>query len=565
MAPDGSDKRPRTPTPTRARSIDPVAHSLFSRVRDPQAWLAAIVESSDDAIVGKTLDSIIHSWNAAATRLFGYEPDEIIGRSVLKLFPPELVHEEAEIIGRLSRGERVEHYETTRVRKDGSRIEVSLSVSPIRDEQGTIIGAAKIARDITQQRRYEARLREQAALIDLAQDAMIVRDAEDRIVFWNAAAERAYGWSLAEVAGRCVHELLQTRFPDDLEQIRRTLRDTGQWLGDLAQTRRNGETLIMSSRWAARVDDAGRVVGVLATNRDVTDARRLEEAERALTEQLQDQAMELEQQAMELEQQVEEAQALTEELEATNRQLEETARQAQQARDHAETANRSKSDFLAVMSHELRTPLNAIVGYVDLMEAGVRGPLTDDQTKDLARIRRSARTLLQLIEDVLSFAKLESGRIEYHISDIPVGEMLEDFTLLIAPQIQAKDVEFSTMCTDPSVTARADREKAERIVLNLLSNAIKFTDRGRVELRCETDDSHVHITVRDTGRGIPSDQLEKIFEPFVQVERGLKRTATGTGLGLSIARDLAQGMGGTLVAESTPGVGSAFTLSLPRA
>ena len=437
MAPDASDKPSRTPTPPRGLSTDPVAHSLFSRVRDPQAWLAAIVESSDDAIVGKTLDSVIHSWNAAATRLFGYEPDEIIGQSVLRLFPPELRHEEAEIIGRLSCGERVEHYETVRVRKDGSRVDVSLSVSPIRDRTGTIIGAAKIARDITER-------------------------------------------------------------------------------------------------------------------------RRAEQAERELSEQLQEQATELEQQ-------VEEAQTLAEELEETNRQLEETAREAEEARVHAETANRSKSDFLAVMSHELRTPLNAIIGYVDLIDAGVRGPVTNDQGKDLARIRRSARTLLQLIEDVLSFAKLESGRIEYHIADVPVREMLEDFTLLIAPQVQARELEFSTVCPDGAVTMRADREKVERIVLNLLSNAVKFTDRGRVELRCEAHNSHVRVIVQDTGRGIPPDQLEKIFEPFVQVERGLSRTADGTGLGLSIARDLAKGMGGTLVAESTPGVGSAFTLSLPRA
>ena len=437
MAPDASDEKPHPPTPARDPATDPAAHSVFSRVRDPQAWLAAIVESSDDAIVGKTLDSVIHSWNAAAARLFGYEPGEIIGQSVLRLFPPELQHEEAEIIGRLSRGERVEHYETVRMRKDGTPVEVSLSVSPIRDATGAIIGAAKIARDIT-------------------------------------------------------------------------------------------------------------------------DRRRLEQAERELTEQLQEQAAEMEQQ-------VEEAQALAEELEQTNSQLEETAREAQQARVHAETANRSKSDFLAVMSHELRTPLNAIIGYVDLIEAGVRGPTTEEQNKDLARVRRSARTLLQLIEDVLSFAKLESGRIEYQIADVPVGEMLEDFTLLIAPQVQFKDLEFSTVCSDREVRVRADREKVERIVLNLLSNAVKFTDRGRVELRCETHDSHVRIIVSDTGRGIPSDQLEQIFEPFVQVERGLNRTSDGTGLGLSIARDLANGMGGTLVAESTPGAGSAFTLSLPRA
>ena len=557
MATDPSEKEPSRPISFRDAIGGVGGNGQFSAVSEPQAWLAAIVESSDDAIVGKTLDSVIHSWNAAATRLFGYEAREIIGQSVLRLFPPELYHEETEIVGRISRGERIEHYETTRVRKDGSRVVVSLSVSPIRDASGAIVGAAKIARDITERRRVEARLREQADLLDLAQDAIVVCDVDDRITYWNAAAERTYGWPLAEVEGRPVHELLGTRFAEDREEIQRNLRERGEWTGDLVQTRRDGRDVVMSSRWAARFDGEGRLVSVLEANRDVTDARRLQRAERELTEQLQEQAVELEAQ-------VEEAQSLTEELEASNAQLEETTRQAQQARMHAEDANRSKSDFLAVMSHELRTPLNAITGYVDLMELGLRGPLTEDQGKDLARIRRSARTLQQLIEDVLSFAKLESGRIEYHITDVPVSEMLEDFTLLIAPQAQVKDLEFATVCTDRTVTVRADREKVERIVLNLLSNAVKFTERGRVELRCEPGDSHVLVIVSDTGRGIPPDQLENIFEPFVQVERALNRTSDGTGLGLSIARDLAEGMGGTLVAESTPGVGSSFTLSLPR-
>jgi PAS domain S-box-containing protein len=561
----GPSLTPRSqPIPSSQEPAGPGESAQLAGLPNVQAWLAAIVDSSDDAIIGKSLDSTILSWNAAATRLFGYEASEIIGQSVLTLFPPELRHEEPEIIARLARGDRVDHYETIRVRKDGSRVAISLSVSPIRDASGAVVGGAKIARDITERRRADARIREQAELLDLAQDAIVVRDADGRITFWNAAAERTYGWTLAEVEGRSVHELLRTRFPEDREEIQRSLRDRREWMGDLNQTRREGGELVMSSRWAARVDGAGHIVAVLEANRDVTDARRLEQAERELTEQLQEQAVVLEQQAMELEQQVEEAQSLTEELEASNKQLEDTTRQAQQARVEAETANRTKSEFLAVMSHELRTPLNAIIGYVDLMELGLRGPVSSEQTRDLERIRRSSRTLLQLIEDVLSFAKLESGRIEYRITDVPVGEMLEDFTLLIAPQVQAKGLEFSTTCTNEALTIRADRDKVERIVLNLLSNAVKFTDRGRIELRCDADESEVRIVVADTGRGIPADQLETIFEPFVQVERSLNRTAEGTGLGLSIARDLAKGMGGTLVAESTQGSGSSFTLRLPR-
>jgi PAS domain S-box-containing protein len=269
--------------------------ALSQFAMNADAWLAAIVEASDDAIVGKTLDGVIRSWNAGAQRIFDYAPSEIIGHSVLELIPPELHHEEAKIVERLSRGERVEHFETLRVRRDGSRIEVSLSVSPIRDKNGHIVGAAKIARDITEQ-------------------------------------------------------------------------------------------------------------------------NRLRQAERALAEELQ-------QVATELEQQVEEGQALQEELEQANAELSrslsesELARNdaeraragAEDARREAEEANAAKRQFVATMSHELRTPLNAIAGYVDLLEMGLRGPVTTEQRFDLGRIKRSQETLLRLIDDVLSFAKLESG------------------------------------------------------------------------------------------------------------------------------------------------------------
>ena len=401
----------------------------------PEAWLAAIVESSDDAIVGKTLDSIIRSWNGGAARMFGYEASEIIGRSVLTLIPPELHHEEPQIVARLARGDRVDHYETVRMRKDGTRLEVSLSVSPIRDASGVVVGAAKIARDIT-------------------------------------------------------------------------------------------------------------------------EAKQLQRAERELAEEIQ-------QLATELEQQLEEGQALQEELEQTNEQLARTAEEAQRAREQAEEANAAKSQFLATMSHELRTPLNAIAGYVDLLDMGVRGDLTALQREDLARIKRSEQLLLRLIEDVLSFAKLESGRIEYHYEYVALDELGASLETFIAPRLAQKGLEYQFEPCGGDVTARVDRAKVQQIMLNLLANAIKFTDSGGLMVRCTADDAHVRLHVKDTGRGIPPELLETIFEPFVQGDNSLTRTAEGTGLGLSISRQLARSMGGDIAVESTAG-GSTFTLELPR-
>ena len=235
------------------------------------------------------------------------------------------------------------------------------------------------------------------------------------------------------------------------------------------------------------------------------------------------------------------------------------------ARDEAERANRAKSEFLAVMSHELRTPLNAIGGYAELMEMGIRGPVTPQQREDLRRVQTSQRHLLGLINEVLNYAKLETGTVHFDIVDVRVRDALSGAEALVSPQAQAKSLELVVHPCSPRLAARADSEKLRQILVNLLSNAVKFTDAGgRVELSCNEHDDRVEILVRDTGIGIAGDQLERIFEPFVQVRADLTRTAEGTGLGLAISRDLARGMNGDLTVSSAPGKGSTFTLTLPR-
>ncbi len=245
-------------------------------------------------------------------------------------------------------------------------------------------------------------------------------------------------------------------------------------------------------------------------------------------------------------------------------------RMAQQIGDDRkllETANRAKSDFLASMSHELRTPLNAIGGYAELMEMGVRGPITDEQRRDLARIRASQSHLLGLISSLLDLSRIESGQVEYALANVQLEPLLGGLEALVLPQTTAKQQTLVHEPGDAQLVAYADREKLRQVLLNLLSNAVRYSPGGAtITMRTRRkDDQTVAIEVSDTGPGIPLDRQRAIFEPFVQLDRSLTRgTNEGVGLGLSISRDLAHGMGGELAVTSAPGEGSCFELTLPQ-
>jgi signal transduction histidine kinase len=260
---------------------------------------------------------------------------------------------------------------------------------------------------------------------------------------------------------------------------------------------------------------------------------------------------------------------------AAARERERLLAEAQLARAEAEAANKAKGEFLAVMSHELRTPLNAIGGYAELLDMGLRGPVTPEQRADLERIQRAQRHLLGLINGVLNYARVEAGAVHYQMEAVPLDEVLATCEALVAPQVRAKGLTLRYDDGDRAVRVRADREKLQQVVLNMLSNALKFTEPGgHITLRTLTAGGAaangaasdvVRVQVHDTGIGIAADQMARVFEPFVQVDAGLTRTQEGTGLGLAISRDLARGMGGDLTVESVRDVGSTFTLLLPRA
>ncbi|MBV8225309.1 MAG: PAS domain S-box protein, partial [Verrucomicrobia bacterium] len=250
--------------------------------REYQARLTAIVESSEDAIIGKTLEGIVTSWNEGARHSFGYTAEEMLGQSISRIVPLELSEEEAQILTRLRRGQRVEHYETVRRHKYGRLVNVSLTISPIQDGTGRIIGASKIARNITEQKKAEAanreaheRLQEQAAILELA--PALVRDMESRIVLWTNGAERLYGFSKEEALGRVSHELFQTEFAEGKAYVDEMLCSVGRWEGELVHCKSNGERLVVASQQLVYHDPTGGPRHILEVNADITERKIAEQ------------------------------------------------------------------------------------------------------------------------------------------------------------------------------------------------------------------------------------------------------------------------------------------------
>jgi two-component system, sensor histidine kinase and response regulator len=354
-------------------------------------------------------------------------------------------------------------------------------------------------------------LRERADLLELTQDAIIVRDVAGKITYWNRGAEELYGFSRDQAVGRISFELLHTVFPRPLEEIQALLQQSEYWQGELLQITAQGRLVTVSSRWALRrAGDFGNSDLVFQTQTDITARKRAEQEFHA-------------------------AKAL------------------------AEAANRAKSEFLAAMSHEVRTPMNAILGVADLLWESNLDPV---QRQYVALFRRAGGNLLTLVNNLLDMSKIESGHFELEQIDFDLEDLVDRTMELIRPKTQAKHVALSCRIKPETPSCFiGDPTRLQQILFNLLGNAIKFTEHGEITLTIapyEQDPSRLSFEVADTGIGISNDQLESIFDDFTQAESSTTRRFGGTGLGLGICRRLVQRMGGELKVRSQAGKGSSF-------
>ncbi|MYM39689.1 PAS domain S-box protein [Duganella qianjiadongensis] len=516
--------------PVSRSRVQPEQAELSAHSRE---LLAALVASSSDAIITKTLEGTVTSWNPAAEHIFGYRADEMIGQSIQLLLPPDRISEEQSILSQIRQGARVEHFETMRVCKSGIRIAVSVTVSPILDGQGKVIGASKIARDITEKHRAEEELRayrnqlqrqisattgELSAIVQTAANAIITTDGEGRIDVFNPAAEEMFGWSYAEIHGNSVACLL----PEGEGQAhQKYFRMTDAALRyrsigikrEVRARRRNGETFPVSIALGNTKlgPDQPYFVAFIT---DITAQRTIEEDLR-------------------------------------------------RAKEQAEAAARAKASFLANMSHEIRTPMNAIIGFSELVLAD--GSVAGAAREHVQTVHQSARDLLLVINDILDYSKIEGGKTDLERLPFSLTRLLRDVLKLLDQDARRKQLAVHVdLAPNVPAVCLGDPTRIRQILLNLVGNAIKFTHAGGITLQLKAlDDGQIHFAVRDTGIGMTPEQLDKVFESFTQADVSTTRRFGGTGLGTTICRHLVELMHGKIWADSTYGQGSTFHFTLP--
>jgi len=483
-----------------------------TKARETSAKLAAIVESSDDAIISKTLEGIITSWNPAAEKLFGCTGAEALGQHMADFFPPERREEEREILKQIALGQTVDHFESQRIRKDGTWIDVAVTVSPLRDSSGRVIGASTIARDITQRKQADEEIRLQTSLLDLT--PALVRDMENRIVLWTRGAERIYGFTKLEALGKVAHELLQTEFPRPLGEIGKALEAEGSWEGELVHRTRDGSRVVVVSQWVLHCDSKGKPVRTLEVSTDSTALKRVE------TLQLRSQKLE------------------------------------------------ALGTLAGGVAHDFNNILAAIGGSTALAISQL--PSEHPVQARLAEIEKAAERAADLVRRILSFSKPQ----EQNLEELNLHPLVEEALKLARATLPAMVAIRYTHDQNLPV-ACADGTQICQVVMNLVTNAAHAIGdtNGLIEVKLDAPvvqekdhlysqipvGRYVRLSISDNGCGMDAATMERIFDPFFST----KPAGKGTGLGLSVVHGIVAAHRGILKIYSEPGKGTAFQIYFP--
>ena len=480
---------------------------------DPEILLSSIVDSSEDAIVSKTLEGTITSWNRGAERLFGYTAAEAIGRNITLIIPADRLDEEKEILARIARNERIEHFETIRRRKDGRLVDISLSISPIRGHDGRLVGASKIARDISPRRDAERGRQAEAllaAIVASSDDAIISKTLKGIITSWNRGAEKLFGYTAAEAIGQHISLIIPAdRLDEETIIINKIHRGDRIEHYETVRKAKDGRLIDISLSISPLVDEKGKVVGASKVARDIS-------AQKQVQRQLQD-------------------------------------------------ADQRKDEFLALLAHELRNPLGPIRHAVKILAAKTPGPAELQWATNI--IDRQTDHMSRLVDDLLDVSRITRGTIELRQERVDIAEIVKGALEASRTQLEKPRHTVQVSLPREPIYVDGDRTRLVQIISNLLDNAAKYTDAGgRISVIAERDGNAAVVRVRDNGIGIAAELLPKIFDMFIQGGMSLQRGQGGLGVGLSLVDRLVKLHGGTVSAASAgPGLGSEFTVRLPVA
>ena len=494
-------------------------------------YYAAIVESTHDAIITEDLTGKILSWNPAAERIFGYAAPEIIGKSISVLIPEGREDEEPNILSRLRKGERIDPYETVRRRKDGSSVDISLTVSPIKNTDGQIVGASKIARDISERNRDDALKLHFAAIVQSSDDAILSKDLNGIIKSWNAGAQRIFGYTADEVIGKSVTILIpeghQNEEPEILSRLRRGEKIDNY---ETVRQRKDGTLLNISLTVSPIKDRSGKVIGASKIARDITEQKRTQAA-------------------------VQEARHA---LQVLNQELDQRVRERTNLLNNAVA---QMEEFSYSVSHDLRSPARAMRAYASAVLEEQADVLSKASIEYLQRIIRSSERMDKLILDLLTFSRIAQAPIE--LGTVEPEQIIRDI-IQQYPDMQPPRAEI--VVRSPLLKVTAHDASFMQAVSNLLSNAVKFVSPGTVphiEISSERRGEMIRIKITDNGIGIAPEFHSRLFGMFERIDNN--KRYPGTGIGLAIVRKAAERMHGTVGLESQGTKGTTFWIELPAA
>ncbi len=478
---------------------------------DSSARLAAIVASSEDAIISHDLNGFITTWNAAAERMFGYTVDEAVGKHISLLIPETRRSEEEHVHVSVSAGVGIDHYETVRRRKDGTVLDVSLAASPIRNGAGAVVGASKIVRDITVTKRMEREAFRLAAIVSSSDDAIISKDLNGIVQTWNRGAERIFGYTTEEAVGQSITMIIpHERLDEETHVLSRIRAGLSVEHFETVRQRKDGSSVDISLTVSPVRAADGTVIGASKIARDITEQRRLREA--------------------------------------------------------ADAASRMKDEFLAVLSHELRTPLNTVLGYSRMLRRDSEKMTGDLRERALDALERNADTLTRLVNDVLDTSRIVTGKLRLAFENCSIERLVTEALETVRATADAKGLTLEAR-VEPGLAVMGDHDRLLQVLWNLLSNAIKFTPGGgQVVVEARKRHGTVELVVSDSGVGISKEHLPYVFQRFWQAHTGVSREYAGLGIGLALARHLVEMHGGSISAESEGlGHGATFMIALPSA